>query len=281
MLLRWSLPLRYFLDSRIPSLRDRISWVFTYPLPVLLLSWVAAGNPPWVIWGLASFAIVGVYSLYEYGYLVNDAVTVRREVDPTLRLSPAQQDTVIQRLPVILTVRTLCGAIVVTSLAALSQTAGLALLRVVVTASAVLFLVYLTYLAYNRLRGRITIPLFLVLVSLRFGGPIIIAASSRVPLTLDLLAAVVLVYPVVNAFEFAGKSRFQLPLLQHIPPRVDAWRLGTYTVLTLFALGGTQLGWSQANVFLAGSLYFLVYRTLTFLLARLRPSFRPRLGTPR
>ncbi len=224
--------------------------------------------------------MAAVYSAYEFGYLVNDAITVRRETHPTVRLGRSDQDAVARRLPAIFILRTGFGICCLAALGLMAKGWGLAWKQPVAAGAAIILLIHLTYLAYNRLRGRITIPLFLLLVSLRFAGPVLMLASATGRPSLSLLGVLLATYPVINALEFSGKARFSLPWVQAIPPKVDAWRLAAYGLLVLVAWLACRGSHPAANAFRLGSTYFLGYRILTYLVARAMPTRTAPRGTP-
>ncbi len=255
-------PFAYFFHSRVPTLRHKLGWAISYLLPVLALAAVAHGGLP----GLAAAAamLVAVYSAYEFGYIINDTLTVTREARPTLRLTEASRAWMHARLLPALVVRSLTGM------------ACLALLYWAAVPN--FFAVMLGWLAlwpcfalYNHWRGRITIALHFVLVSLRFMLPILAAtqAASIAPAWPLLL----LLYALPNTYEAAWKQRYALPGLQRPFGDEYRFRLTWYLLLTALALGWLVWGTGAPRwVFAAACAYYLMCRLVAFWMVRNTPS---------
>lgn len=196
-------PFAYFFLTRVPAPRQKIGWASSYVVPVLALS--ALGHNDWTALPLALLVMVAVYAAYEFGYIVNDAAAVDRETSPTQRLDPGARQWMRSRLRLALCVRFLVGgaciAIVTFAQAPASPLIALAWLAI-----------WPVFALYNRWRGRITIPLYLLLVSLRYLLPIWATAGAAwaAPHWLLLL----LVYPLPNTIVAAWKPRYGLEVLK-------------------------------------------------------------------
>lgn len=203
MLLALFVPFAYFFLTRVPTAQQKIGWVLSYVVPVLALS--VLGHNDWTALPSALLVMVAVYAAYDFGYIVNDASTVDREASPTQRLDPWARQWMKSRLLPASCVRFLLGGACI-AIVAFAQTPTSPLLALAWLA------IWPVFALYNRWRGRITIALYLLLLSLRFLLPIwaTAAATGAAPHWLLLL----LVYPLPNTIVAAWKPRYRLEVLQ-------------------------------------------------------------------
>jgi len=265
---RWVFPFHYFFESRVVTLSSRISWGFIYPVPVLVLSCLPFDHTLYLKLTVAGLSIIAIYSVYEFGYLVNDAITVNQERNPTLRLAPDDRASVASHWQIILLIRVSSACAALLGIAFVCRSFGASVTKPVMAGVVVVASILLIYFWYNRNRGRVTVPLFLLLVALRFGGPIMVAVSILKWPTWHLAMAILLIYPLPCTIEKAGKARFGLPWLGIVASNVDAWRIVYYFVLALWVFATPKVGGDSGLFFQTGSLYFLGYRVLTFLVGR-------------
>jgi hypothetical protein len=254
-------PFAYFFHSRVPTSARKLGWVLNYLVPVLALAAAAHGGWPGLL--PAAIMLVAVYAAYEFGYLVNDTLTVEHEAEPTLRLDEATRQWMRARLGLAFAVR--AGV-------------GLTCLGIWVrfTPSPQPLIVIAGWLAlwpcfalYNRWRGHITIGLHFVLVSLRFLLPILAAVQpgSVIPHWALLLCA----YPLVNTLEAACKPRYGLG--RFTQPLVDVYRFrlvwhGSLLLGALAWLNATRE--PPSRIFVALCSYYFVQRLLAWWSLRLR-----------
>lgn len=268
-MLRLVIPFLYFLDTRVRSRGERLAWVLTYLVPLLLMAAVAVPGDPGLAMAVTALAVVATYSAYEYGYMVNDSVTILSETRPTLRL-PAERLAEIRRLlPAVLGVRLASVAVVSLGIHALTALGGGS--HGMEAAFAVGSLgtgILAGYWIYNRVRSRLSIVLFHGLVGARCVGPLAVAFAASGTLT-PLVWVLLVVYALPNTVEFAAKPKYRVRWLAEVPARVDAWRVAYYAVgCLLVASMAVPLATADAAVWralIAGMLYFLVYRTVIVL----------------
>lgn len=260
---RWRLlvaPFAYFFHSRVPHGRQKIGWVLGYVLPVLGLAATAHGG----LGGLlpAALMVAAVYTAYEFGYLVNDTLSIEREAQPTLRLPKATRDALRTHLALALVARLGIAGVL---LALLLWIQGPAM------AAAVLgwALLWPLFALYNRWRGRITIALHFMLVGLRCTLPIIAAAPALEPgLTVPLL----LLYALPNTLEAAWKPRYGLKAWRDFAGGAHRFRVVWSAAM---AAAGLALVWARPSeaawLFLGVSLYYLLFRSGAGLLRSQQP----------
>ncbi len=260
-------PFAYFFASRVPTAAGKVGWSLNYLLPVLALA--AAAHGDWLGLLPALVMLVAVYAAYEFGYMVNDSVAIDREAVPTLRLDEAARTWMRAHLGIAFTVRALIGL----ACLALLHTTHMPQPTLV---AAGWLLLWPGFALYNHWRGRITIALHFVLVSLRFVLPILAAAA---PGSIEPGAALLLLalYPVPFTYEAAWKTRYGLPALKAAFGDEDRFRVTWYLTLLL----ATALWWptspqagTSRELFLAIVGYFLLQRVLAWFFRR-HPQWMP------
>lgn len=255
-------PFAYFFHSRVPTTARKLGWVLNYLVPVLALAAAAHGGWPGLL--PAAIVLVAVYAAYEFGYLVNDTVTVEREAEPTLRLDEATRLWMRDRLGLAFAVRAGIGVACVGTWAQLT-TSPQPLLVV-----AGWLALWPCFALYNRWRGRVTIGLHFVLVSLRFLLPILAAVQpgSVAPHWALLLC----VYPLINSYEAAWKPRYGLDWLERPFADVYRFRVIWHGVLLVLALAWAMSAAREPvnHVFAAVCGYYFVLRLIAWRVPQLR-----------
>ncbi len=264
------LPFAYFFHSRVPQHRQKIGWALGYVLPVLTLASAAHGSAAALL--PAALMVAAVYAAYEFGYLVNDTLSIAREQRPTLRLPLATREALRKHLALALVARLATGVLL---LALLLWMQGPAVTPALLGWAALWPLFGL----YNRWRGRSTIALHFMLVGLRFALPILAAAPA---LGLAAVAPLLLLYALPNSCEAAWKPRYGLTAWRNLAGGAHRFRLVWTATM---ALGGLAFAWTQASqaawMFLGASLYYLLFRGAAFLLRGAQPADGPaRAGPP-
>ena len=265
---RLCVPFLYFFETRIRSCRERIAWLFTYIVPLCLMA--AAANPldPFAAAATAAIAAVGVYAAYEFGYMVNDSVTIHSEKSPTLRLPPERLDQVRRSLPWVLVVRMLLVAAATWVVHVLVRLNGGNANCSASMVAALCVGIVLWYAVYNRVRSHASIALFLVLVSARCIGPVAVTLSAAGAISPGILLLLA-VYTLPQTMEFAAKPKYKLGWLLPVHTCVDVWRVAYYAaacaVTAVVVLSHASQGSASIRALVVGLLYFLIYRTLIVL----------------
>lgn len=255
-------PFAYFFHSRVPTTARKLGWVLNYLAPVLTLAAAAHGGWPGML--PAAIMLVAVYAAYEFGYLVNDTVTIERETEPTLRLDESTRLWMRAQLGIALAVRAGTGLVCLAALTHLSPSPQQPLLLV-----GGWLALWPCFALYNHWRGRITIGLHFVLVGLRFLLPILAAVQphSIAPHWLVLLW----VYPLVNTIEAMCKPRYGLSRLMRPIADVYRFRVAWHGALLLCALVWLKAAPVPANQVLAALCgYYFGLRVFAWWFRRLR-----------
>lgn len=258
----WTLavPFAYFFMTRVPGVRQRVGWLFSYVVPVLALAWIAHGGSAGML--IAAATMIAVYAAYEFGYIVNDAWTVAREAMPTLRLGAEDRAWYRTRLPHAAAIRFAVGSLCLAA-------AMLAGAQHALATALVWLALWPLFAAYNWWRGRITIALYLGLGAIRFVLPIWASADmgGAAPHALWLL----LLYPLPNTYVAAWKPRYGLQALQRPFGGEQRFRLLWHGALAGLALPTALLVDRRgAWVFAAAAAYYFVIRIIAARRARSR-----------
>ena len=179
------IPFLYFIKSRFSSNLKVLSWLLIYFVPLFIIT----GGVNYINFILMCTL---VYTLYEIGYIQNDAETIKKEKNPTERLSKHQLSYYEFNKANIYTFRFLLSFLICYYL----------------TNNGVSF-VYLTFLItpvffiYNHIRSRFSLLVHFLLVCLRFSLPVLLLSNSIV-----LFFISILLFPFINTFERSGEKRF-------------------------------------------------------------------------
>lgn len=249
------LPLGYFLATRVPGHLASASWIAVYIVPLLMIgsfSPLAITDAFAIQW----LAIVAIYTVYEVGYLQNDALTTRSETSPTLRLTPAEMTNVQRLLAPIILVRIFILAALLVVLYALSPPGfnGFVIC---------LACIIPVFLVYNLTRGPVNVPLHFLLVSLRFTAPVVVLFPQ-----LDLLTVVylLLLFPIINTLERAAEPRYGLTWAQRNPIANQSSGRWQYYLGLSMLWAGTCLALGINLMTLIPIVYLFAYRLLSPLL---------------
>ena len=246
-------PFSYFFLTRVATARQKVGWAFSYLMPVLALS-VLAGRS-WTTLPLALLAVIAVYAAYEFGYIVNDTITVDREASPTQRLDGAARQWIRDRLLTALCARFVVGSACMAVVALSSAPAALGALVAWLA-------IWPLFALYNRWRGWITIPLYLLLVSVRFVLPIWATAGAVDTLVDGLL--LLLLYPLPTAVVAAWKPRYGLAFLERPFGNEHRFRLIWHGALFALAVIGAWLSPQWVSwPFVAACAYYLITRLVS------------------
>lgn len=245
------LPLAYTLHTRLLSRWQRVAWVFTYVVPAAGMYLLAGGAAPLAF----SLCLLLIYTRYEAGYIVNDAVLTRLEPHPTHRLTAPFIAWYVSHRTAVHAARWLIAAVLLALIAASDS------VRLALQYGAGALAISLIYVLYNQIRSRWTIPLYTVLVALRYGLPALPYLDHPAQ-GIALFAC----YPALAMIEFCGKPRFGLAWAGDYVRNVDRNRVLYYTALTLILVAAGQ-GIPALHDWSLLAAYFLAYRAATFLLS--------------
>ena len=148
------IPFAYLYGVRLQSVPKMVSWLLLYILPTAFYSGLTT-----LSYLLVLFA---TFSLYELGYIFNDTVAVRRETNPSLRLTEDQTAYFFAHRWTILATRLFIAAACLGILSTVHHTSYIVHLSLSLVIMLALFAIY------NRWRNRYNVFLYVWLVFSRF-----------------------------------------------------------------------------------------------------------------
>lgn len=195
MLTKFSLLGRYFISTRLKYKGNKIAFLLFYLFPIALITYSYSYSYIYDLYKVV--LVIGLtYSIYELGYIYNDTITIRKEAEPTLRLSKIELSFFNSNIKKILAIR----AITFFTLMMLYIALG-----VNVTELVLLVVLFVTFYIYNNVRSKLNLPLHFILVSLRYLIPLIHIFEQ---VGCFELLFILMLYPILNTLERASEKRF-------------------------------------------------------------------------
>jgi len=254
------IPFVYFYKTRIKSLAALINWIFIYIVPTFTLFVLMAEKSPLVIVSLSYISVIlAIYSIYEAGYMQNDTETIKFEINPTLRLSNEQLKYYEEYKSIIYFIRIVFTFLFCMVALVLIDSSREQIFLIL----SALIMIGITYYFYNQIRNIFTLLLLFVLVSLRYMTPLLLIYEEEWKFYLVL---VILLYPVLNLFDWLYKPQFKQYALPFSQATV---RILYYSLLSVvFSYLFYTTLYEQYKVALILSAYFLLYRMVFWYIYR-------------
>lgn len=231
-------PFLYFYKTRLKTPKKGLGWIFSYVLPIIIGTNSFTAYQFFVVLLL----ITAIYSVYEYGYIYNDSVTIKNEINPTMRLDETQIEYARENMHIILILRGLLSIIIYCLLA--------------IQYLFVPFLILFTYFYYNRHRGRVNLFLHFILVLLRFSSIFLVVSG------IGGFLYSILLFPLINLFERMSEKRFSFHMLMKYRQYINLTRVVYYCLVLILSL----LLNVQDYLFIA-TCYFFVFRFAIYFLS--------------
>lgn len=254
----------YLLYSRLKRKSEVVSLLIIYPifLIVALLLFTEVDTLQLIL----SFTIAWMAWLaaYEIGYLENDAITIKKESNPTLRMKPNEILWVQENF---LKIQIIRGLIAATILFLLYQFFD----HLLVTKDFLIFVGCIIaarffFYMHNTIRSRWNIATYVLLSTTKYMSlPLLFTYYiERSP---ELFIALFLSFPVIRTIEHAAKTKYNIQWVIQLVGNIDFFRLKYYTVGLITSLL-CYLVWDYHNaiVFIYTFGYFFIFRFLNVLL---------------
>ena len=149
---KFIIPFYYTFYTRIKGKSKRIAYIFTFILPIYI--YIIAFNRSFTLIDFIAsiLGFIGLMSIYEVGYINNDVITIQYEKNPTLRLKEDEIFYARERIGKIRAIKYIIALIIIGILVMLNcnyiyYTIGL-------------ILIYIVYLAHNKVRDKKSIITF-------------------------------------------------------------------------------------------------------------------------
>lgn len=226
--LKFCIPTYYLFYSRLKRKSEIFSWVLVFPLVVFLGNYSLTDLHFLPFVALFVFAYWSWFSFYEIGYLENDALTVKFEDKPTMRI-PVDEVAFIQKY-----------FRWIALLRWFSFFLGLALLYIFFESQVrldwMLLLAILTrafFWIHNHFRSRINIFSYFGLSTCKYLFLSLVLYGFTYPF---LLLGFFLAFPLVRTIEHACKVKYQLTWLKKWVGELDNFRVRYYLMISLMLL---------------------------------------------
>lgn len=190
----------YTTSTRLLTSGNKLAFVVVYLFPVIYLN-LYFGNNFFSGLYLSVLLIAVTYSVYEIGYIYNDAITIKKELKPTKRLSKLELEFFNKYKFFVFSLR-LC-LLVALLLFVFFNVPQEDFELIIYFSMLLLFL----FLLYNNIRSRLSLLLHFFLVSLRYLIPMSLFLNEVGSVGVLMILAI---YPILNTFERASESRFNI-----------------------------------------------------------------------
>lgn len=253
--LAFYVPLCYSMYTRFQGIRGIATWILKYGMLVLLASLIHKQDFCLIRFVLGVFF---TYSLYEFGYIWNDAETIKKEAKPTMRLATADLSFYEQHKGDIFFVR-ICFSLLIGSLLFVYGTDWCLLIYS--------FLTIPVFGVYNRIRSKWNLHIHVVLMFLRLSIPIFMACNY---VDIPLCLWIIFVYPLVVFIELSVKGKFgyrnlffqKYLLAAYEKKQIHTFRVRYYIVFTLVMVFLSCMG-IIATSYLYPTVYYYVFVLLS------------------
>ncbi len=245
------IPVTYTLSTRIVSIKQFISWVIIYVIPMLFICLLYRGAINIFDVFISALSILLVYNNYELGYIYNDTERIKKEKKPTIRLSISNLDFYQSHKASII----ICRLIISLALSFFIYYKH-GNIAFILSAWIILFVFYM----YNLTFSSWGIFLHLLLVSLRYCS---IALLFGV-LNINFLF-LFLLFPFPNSVERTKEKKFRINIFRSVLQDIDKFRFYYYLLLFVCVFTYNLLPAAELNVYMvAFSIYYLLYRAMIY-----------------
>ena len=218
------IPFGYYYTVRLGTISKLLSWALIYIMPTAFYSAVGY-NGSWILFAINYLLVlIAAFSLYEYGYIINDTCSIRREEQPAIRLYDYNFAFFARWKSLILATR-LFYAIIATSILYLLNADNSHIIMVVFS----LAFMCLCFAIYNYWRNRYNVWFYPILVCSRFLPFMLIYDFHWPPCLLLFLS-----FPLLNALERFSMPRYRWPWMRKLIPDEQSktlFRVLYYTIV--------------------------------------------------
>lgn len=244
------IPFLYYYCTRLKSVAKLTSWVIIYLIPLACSVYLISDDFHKI--QVVLLIILCSQNLYEIGYIQNDAETIKREENPTLRLDLSQLGFYEKNKKSIYFYRFVFS---------------LFLTAILYYHYACYYIIYLwaiipVFLLYNSLRNRWNLVLHFILVFFRYCLPVFIATENY---KLSLL--MIFCFPLLNLLERASEKRFSFyAYRKYLDGKLSSFRVTYYMLTTvvfvlLFFLESSR----ELRTIVIVLIFYSLYRSLLYL----------------
>jgi hypothetical protein len=256
-------PVTYLFYSRLNSILEKASWIFVFPGIVFLMNYLWFGSNYSTIQFVVLFILYlcSWYSIYEIGYIENDAITIKEEENPTLRISKNEIHYV-RKSFVKVSIFRLSLLVVILYVISLFVS-----LFQILLFTACLIITFMLFKAHNYFRTRINILTYFGLSFFKYYSFSLLFLEDDY---LQFALFWILLFPLLRTVEHATKVKYRLPALHNFIGDHDVFRVVYYSAIVIVGMPSLyffDLGYSFV-VFSIGALLFLLFRAASLSFVR-------------
>lgn len=186
------IPMLYSFRTRYRGKVGFAAWGVKYFVPVLFISL----GLPGFSFSRFLLGVLFLYCLYEIGYIQNDCETIKKETNPTMRVSHEYLSFYEQNKRLIYFVRVLEIVVLWGLLYVLGTSIGLLFYGLATL---------IVFFLYNSVRSGLSLVIHLILMLFRYSVPIFISVNY---LSLETLLFILVIYPLTLFVERSVKGKF-------------------------------------------------------------------------
>jgi hypothetical protein len=261
-MLKFLAPFNYLYLSRLKSKLEIYSIIWIYPLYLFVFVFLIYGFE-WIP-GLFLFVLVLIswMSIYEIGYMENDAITIQKEQEPNIRIEANDIIFIQANFNKIVAFRilfflSLMGVIFFSRLLPLNQ---------VLFFIAYVAFTRLVFYLHNTIRSRWNIVTYFFLCVLKyFIIPIMFLGWNH---GIEPYLIMLISFPLLRTMEHSVKSKYQFVKFREMLGSLDTFRVVYYS----FCLALVVLGYFMFNLSLNwvyAIFYFFIFRAGIFLMIKM------------
>lgn len=249
------IPLYYTFYSRYKNKFSKIAYIFSSIVPIFVLNFevnIEKNTLKGMI--LLFFSILSIMSIYEIGYILNDSLTVKKEINPTLRLSEKERQILENNILMVILEKILISVLIFKLLRMYTDVSWIKYIM------SISFLLGIYFLHNNIRRVKINFFTFMGLSFCRFFMPVYLITKN---INILFVFLVFLELVLVRNIELIGKKYklFNINIYQNR----DFFRVIYYLVLLLL------YDIFKINLQFKILLYYLLgYRFLGYLFVKLK-----------
>jgi len=191
-LILFTLPMYYSLHTRYKGITGIFAWLTKYLIPCFFIA-LCCEDFSLLLFVLGLFY---VYEFYEMGYIQNDCETIKKELHPTMRLSPAELIAYEKWKYLIVIIRIAETAILASCLYMLGVRWQLLVFYA---------FTYVIFVFYNTIRNGFCLVVHVVLMMMRYTAPVYLSANVE---SFWIAVLLFLTYPLTLYVERAVKGKF-------------------------------------------------------------------------
>lgn len=190
-------PLYYTYYSRLKSKENKIAYIFSYVIPIIIIIFQSKMNNSFeesIVLGI--FSILSYMSIYEIGYLFNDIKTVKFEKNPTMRIEKEERNFLEAKLIKISVIKCIISFFIFELITVSDRKIDYFI---------VLSLTLCLYYFHNNIRVKyINFITFMLLSLCRFTFPIYIINKNQ--LNLENIIEIFFILVLIRNIELVGKK---------------------------------------------------------------------------